>query len=67
MFGWQGYLKEQGWSTYQDQLLNKVREGICDPLDAEKLIGEIGLQMGKQRFDYRCSEKNQVVSAVNHV
>jgi type II secretory ATPase GspE/PulE/Tfp pilus assembly ATPase PilB-like protein len=64
VFGWQQYLKEQGWTTYEDQLLEKVRAGLCDPLDAEKLVGQISIQMGQERFDYRKEEATSGVSEI---
>ena len=58
LLGWKRYLKENGWLTYHDQLLKKVREGICDPLDAEKLLGEIAPLVDMDRFDYARQEKD---------
>ena len=52
LLGWKHYLKKNGWTTYHDQLLNYVRNGICDPLDAEKLLGEITPMIGMHTFNY---------------
>lgn len=41
LFAWEQHLKAQGWRSHADQLLDKVRTGVCDPLDAERIIGEI--------------------------
>lgn len=41
VLGWEKYLKEKGWPTYRDQALKLVKAGIADPLDAERMIGEI--------------------------
>ncbi len=38
---WIKQLKQQGWLSYQDQIIDFVRQGKTDPYDAEKLIGEI--------------------------
>ncbi len=38
--GWLIYLKENGWLSYHDRLLQLVKEGQVDPLDAESLAGE---------------------------
>lgn len=38
---WKQHLRNNGWQTYQDRLIKMVADGLCDPLDAEKLIGEI--------------------------
>lgn len=65
VFGWKRYLKEQGWRPYEDQLLSKVREGFCDPVDAEKIIGDISLSTGKASFDYR--QQEQVITHMESV
>lgn len=39
--GWRRYLREQGWMTYHDHLLNLVKQGQCDPFDAEAIIGQL--------------------------
>lgn len=49
---WTQYLKKQGWQPYQHQLMNYVKNGFCDPLDAEKLMGEIGLEIAAVNFEY---------------
>jgi len=41
MLGWDKYLRAQGWVNYQVRALQLVRQGICDPLDAERVIGSI--------------------------
>lgn len=41
ILGWERYLKKQGWRSYSEQIIDYVRQGRCDPYDAEKLIGEI--------------------------
>ncbi len=46
------YLRSQGWHTYEDQLLDYVRKGKCDPIDAEKMMGEISIQFRTQSFNY---------------
>lgn len=51
--GWRNYLKTNGWTTYHDHLLELVKSGKCDPLDAEHLVGEISDQFEMQRFNYR--------------
>lgn len=39
--GWEEYLKANGWQNYREHMLALVKTGVCDPLDAEKLIGKI--------------------------
>ena len=41
VLGWEKYLKEIGWRTFKDQAFDLVKSGRCDPLDAEKLVGEL--------------------------
>jgi type II secretory ATPase GspE/PulE/Tfp pilus assembly ATPase PilB-like protein len=38
---WDKYLHEQGFQNYHAQALRLVRAGVCDPFDAEKVIGVI--------------------------
>lgn len=51
--GWERYLKEQGWQSYNYHAINLVKKGICDPLDAERVIGSLDLVFGTKSFDYR--------------
>lgn len=41
LIGWEQHLRSSGWKSYGDRLIEKVVAGQCDPLDAERLIGEI--------------------------
>jgi len=50
ILGWQQHLKTQGWNSYHNQILDFVRVGLCDPYDAEKLIGEIDGQEQQQFY-----------------
>lgn len=50
--GWQIYLRQQGWSSYRDHALMLVREGVCDPRDAEKIIGDINSNFSESVFVY---------------
>lgn len=56
ILGWEKYLKEQGWVNYRDQALDLVKQGICDPLDAERMIGEIDVNIQAKDFNYRQAE-----------
>ncbi len=51
--GWQRYLKSNGWQPYRERLLTLVKNGQCDPLDAEKLIGELHPDFETDCFNYR--------------
>ncbi|MBI5447774.1 MAG: Flp pilus assembly complex ATPase component TadA [Gammaproteobacteria bacterium] len=50
--GWSKYLKEHGWQDYQENAMRVVNEGVCDPLDIEKIIGEISAEFAEQSFVY---------------
>lgn len=52
MFGWRQYLKQNGWKSYADRLIDLVAMGRVDPLDAEKIIGRLDEQERGARFDY---------------
>lgn len=52
MFGWRQYLKQNGWKSYSDRLIDLVAMGRVDPLDAEKIIGRLDEQERGTRFDY---------------
>lgn len=53
ILGWEKYLKEQGWSSYRDQALQLVKNAVCDPLDAEKMVGELEFTIDSSNFNYR--------------
>ncbi len=53
IIGWEKYLKEQGWMTYQERALALVCAGVCDPFDAERTVGDLTLQYYQQAFNYR--------------
>jgi type II secretory ATPase GspE/PulE/Tfp pilus assembly ATPase PilB-like protein len=51
VLNWERYLKENGWQDYRVRAKSLVIAGICDPLDAERAVGEI---TGKiTQVDYR--------------
>lgn len=52
ILGWTNYLKDCGWQTYHDHLLHLVKTGECDPLDAEKIMGEINI-LNDAQFTYK--------------
>lgn len=52
VLGWEKHLKEQGWSNYRDQATKLVKNGICDPLDAEKMVGEFIPSTQTGSFNY---------------
>lgn len=51
--GWEQYLKAQGWTSYREQAINLMKSGICDPLDIERLVGDITVGVVDGAFNYR--------------
>src|SRR3990167_9062230 len=49
IFGWQQYLKQRGWQSMREQLLAKIKQGECDPMAAEKMVGELCIA---EQFNY---------------
>jgi type II secretory ATPase GspE/PulE/Tfp pilus assembly ATPase PilB-like protein len=41
LLGWNQHLKMQGWKSYPERIMQLVLAGRCDPLDAERMIGEL--------------------------
>lgn len=39
--GWEKYLKENGWKDFRARAIDLIQSGICDPFDAEKVVGPI--------------------------
>lgn len=61
MIGWMRYLKLNGWHTYEDQLLSLVKEGRVDPLDAEKIMGQINPKLREKSYHYEKDQQAQQV------
>lgn len=55
ILGWEKYLKQNGWQTYKEQALELVKQGICDILDVERLVGEL-TSFSSKSFNYRDSD-----------
>lgn len=53
VLGWEQYLRTNNWPTYRDQALRLVKMGIADPLDAEKMIGEVSTNHKEGAFNYK--------------
>lgn len=51
--GWEQYLREKGWQDYRYHTLELVRNGVCDPLDAEKIIGQISSVAASTEYSYQ--------------
>lgn len=50
--GWERYLHDHGWVSYRDHALELVKKGVCDPIDAEKIIGAINTAYRATNFQY---------------
>lgn len=52
ILNWEKYLISHGWRSFKGQAIELVRSGICDPLDAEKIVGDVNPVFTAQEFDY---------------
>jgi general secretion pathway protein E len=50
--GWEKYLKEQGWMDFHARAISLIEQGICDPFDAEKVVGPINPATQSRMFQY---------------
>lgn len=50
--GWEKYLKENGWIDFQTRAMQLIQEGLCDPLDAEKVVGPINPSIRSSHYHY---------------
>lgn len=49
---WEKYLKENGWQDFRDRAIDLIQSGICDPFDAEKVVGPINPATQSRTFKY---------------
>lgn len=49
---WEKYLKENGWEDFRDRAIDLIQLGICDPFDAEKVVGPINPTTLSRIFKY---------------
>jgi type II secretory ATPase GspE/PulE/Tfp pilus assembly ATPase PilB-like protein len=49
---WEKYLKANGWMDFRDRAIDLIREGLCDPFDAEKVVGPINPATQSRVFKY---------------
>jgi len=49
---WEKYLKENGWQDFHARAIDLIKEGICDPFDAEKVVGPINLATKSTVYKY---------------
>ena len=50
---WEKYLKQNGWSDFRDRAIDLIRAGVCDPFDAEKVVGPINPTTQATVFKYQ--------------
>lgn len=50
---WEKYLKQNGWEDFHDRAIQLIAEGVCDPFDAEKVIGPINPATEGKSYKYR--------------
>lgn len=50
--GWEKYLKQNGWMDFRDRAIDLIQSGLCDPFDAEKVVGPINPATQSRVFKY---------------
>jgi len=50
---WEKYMKGNGWTDFRDRAIELIREGICDPFDAEKVVGPINPATQSKQYIYK--------------
>lgn len=49
---WEKYLKENGWQDFTARAIQLISEGVCDPFDAEKVVGPINPATNSTTYKY---------------
>jgi len=49
---WEKYLKTNGWMDFRDRAIDLIQLGVCDPFDAEKVVGPINPATQSRTFKY---------------
>lgn len=49
---WEKYLKANGWMDFRDRAIDLIQAGVCDPFDAEKVVGPINPATQARTFTY---------------
>jgi general secretion pathway protein E len=55
--GWERHLRSLGWESYRDKAKKLVANGLVDPLDAQRIVGEL-LVPHHQAQDFQYHEYN---------
>lgn len=50
---WEKYLKENNWIDFRGRAIQLIQEGICDPFDAEKVVGPINIATNASTYKYQ--------------
>lgn len=50
---WEKYLKENNWLDFRGRAIQLIRDGICDPFDAEKVVGPINPSTDSTTYKYQ--------------
>lgn len=49
---WEKYLLDNGWMDFHGRAVQLIKEGLCDPFDAEKVVGPINSAMKASIYKY---------------
>jgi len=49
---WEKYLLENGWQDFRARAVDLIERGLCDPFDAEKVVGPINPATQSRVFKY---------------
>lgn len=49
---WEKYLVENGWMDFRARAIDLIKTGICDPFDAEKVVGPINPSTQSKVYKY---------------
>lgn len=50
---WEKYLKENNWVDFHGRAIQLIKDGICDPFDAEKVVGPINTATNTSTYKYQ--------------
>ncbi|MBA3661308.1 MAG: Flp pilus assembly complex ATPase component TadA [Gammaproteobacteria bacterium] len=50
---WEKYLKANGWMDFRDRAIDLIQQGLCDPFDAEKVVGPINPATQAKTYRYQ--------------
>ena len=48
MLGWEKYLRTRGWRSFSEHAIDIAKQGLCDPLDIEKVIGSYEVSINRE-------------------